>query len=165
MRVLRSILPMPPDTLVRRAIHSDTAALVPLIEEHALFERGTAEVSVPFLADALASGTLIGWIAQSPVMPVGYATATVDLSTWRSCELLHLDCLFVTTKCRNAGVGKLLIEAAIQHAVACGIDELQWQTPAWNDAACRFYTRLGAVAAPKVRFGLRVPNGNGGPPI
>ena len=29
---------------------------------------------------------------------------------------------------------------------------IEWQTPQWNAAAARFYERLGAVAAPKLRY-------------
>jgi hypothetical protein len=37
---------------------------------------------------------------------------------------------------------------------ACGDDEIQWQTPTWNTDARRFYERLGARPAEKIRYTL-----------
>jgi hypothetical protein len=33
---------------------------------------------------------------------------------------------------------------------------VQWQTPAWNEGAIRFYDRIGAVSKEKLRFFLPV---------
>ncbi|MGP3950192.1 hypothetical protein [Streptomyces sp. 7N604] len=37
-----------------------------------------------------------------------------------------------------------------------GLTEVQWQTPAWNEGAARFYERLGARAKEKLRYSLPV---------
>ena len=55
---------------------------------------------------------------------------------------------------RDGGVGKLLAHAVIELARERGSGELQWQTPAWNSGAIRFYSRLGARQQSKERFTL-----------
>ena len=42
----------------------------------------------------------------------------------------------------------------IAFATAQGLAQVQWQTPAWNRDAVRFYERLGAVGTDKMRFSL-----------
>lgn len=139
---------------VRRAGAGDAAALLPLIREHAAFERGVATIE----GDALAS--ILGetpvrvalWLAEMDGAPVGYAAATVDFATWRGRAYLHLDCLFVRAGHRGAGSGARLLRAVRRHAASLSLDEVQWQTPAWNDDARRFYLREGAAVSTKLRF-------------
>jgi GNAT superfamily N-acetyltransferase len=51
-----------------------------------------------------------------------------------------------------------LLQAAIEEARRQQIDHLEWQTPAWNEDAIRFYRRQGASHANKVRFRLTLRN-------
>ncbi len=124
---------------------------------HAEFERGTAEISLQRLASALAStpARLTAWLAVDAGEAIGYATATVDFSTWSGRSYLHLDCLFVRADRRGKGVGKCLLKAVRGHARCERLPEIQWQTPAWNDDSIRFYVREGAVPSEKVRFSLK----------
>lgn len=39
-------------------------------------------------------------------------------------------------------------------ALERGMPRIEWQTPAWNARAARFYERLGARALPKLRFAV-----------
>jgi ribosomal protein S18 acetylase RimI-like enzyme len=55
---------------------------------------------------------------------------------------------------RGAGAGARLVAAVAERARARGLTKLQWQTPVWNDAAIRFYGRLGAGRLAKERFTL-----------
>jgi GNAT superfamily N-acetyltransferase len=67
-----------------------------------------------------------------------------------------MDCLFLLPGHRGLGLGALLMDAVTAEARALGLDEVQWQTPTWNDGAMRFYDRLGARARQKVRYSLPV---------
>ena len=82
----------------------------------------------------------------------GYATWSREFSTWAGAEYVHLDCLYVDEAHRSGGHGRRLIEAVI--AEADGVP-LQWQTPAWNTRAQRFYDRLGAHGTDKIRYTYR----------
>ena len=141
---------------IGRALASDVDAMLPLIVEHAAFERDRATAEPETLRAALSGDAprLLAWLATSGDRAIGYASATIDFSTWRARLYLNLDCLFVAPADRGQGVGRALLAAARAHALDRGIDELQWQTPAWNEDAIRFYRRLGASDAPKQRFRL-----------
>ena len=98
---------------------------------------------------------LSAWVAESQSRAIGFATVTTEFSTWSACEFLHMDCLFVRESHRGAGAGAALLSNIMQFAREQRCPEIQWQTPAWNTAAERFYRREGAVAKPKLRFVLR----------
>jgi GNAT superfamily N-acetyltransferase len=131
-----------------------------LCRAHAAFER--AEIATPDAARlrrALFAPPvkLLAWVAtEESDRPIGYATATLDYSTWRARDFMHLDCLFVESDRRGDGIGRWLVDAVCRAARELEIDELQWQTPDWNIAAQRFYSRLGAQARAKTRFTLRL---------
>jgi GNAT superfamily N-acetyltransferase len=131
----------------------------PLVEAHAQYER--SETTLPpdwdsRTADLIETGRLMLLVAVAAGAPVGYATLTDDVATWSAAPYAHLDCLYVAEAHRDTGIGRLLIDAAVRCAVDQGYSELQWQTPAWNAGAIRFYDRLGARHQAKERFSLAV---------
>ena len=144
---------------VRRARPQDIAELVALCEEHAHFERVSYDTTAKAdrLADALfcASPRLYAWVAVAGDREIiGYATAAAEYSTWSAREYLHMDCLFVRSARRRAGVGASLLHSVIGLARALGHHEVQWQTPHWNVDASRFYRRHAGVDQHKLRFVL-----------
>ena len=140
--------------LVRRARGVDAAVLAVLCAEHAAYERAAFEGTREALRAALdaSSPRLFAWLAECDGAAVGYASASFEYSTWQAREFLHMDCLYLREHARGAGVGRALFEATVAHARAFGCAELQWQTPAWNDGAARFYRRIGAAPASKLRY-------------
>lgn len=170
---------------VRRARPDDIPHLVELAAEHAAFER--AAPPAPDLdrrLDALLFGAspprlrclVLVRAPRAPHTPhapgraradadrpgadwpiVGYASCAPEVSTWAGREYLHMDCLYVRAEHRGAGLGALLVDAVAAEARDLGMTEVQWQTPAWNDGAVRFYARLGAHAQEKLRYSLPVP--------
>jgi GNAT superfamily N-acetyltransferase len=144
---------------IRGALRDDIKGLVALCSEHAIFERAaydTADKSVR-LRQALFSAVprLYAWVVVIGGNLVGYATAAPEYSTWSAAEYLHMDCLYVKTEHRGAGIGAALMTSVVQLARERGYAEVQWQTPSWNTDACRFYRRQGGVAQEKLRFVLR----------
>ncbi|MGY0233788.1 N-acetyltransferase family protein [Longispora urticae] len=142
--------------IIRRVLPEDLPALATLCAAHADFER--AGPVAPDLADRLA-GALFGTgrlgclVLAGDGALGGYATFSREYSTWAGAEYTHLDCLFVVAGHRGGGWGRRLFDEVA--ALADG--ELQWQTPEWNTDAQRFYARLGARSAPKVRYTLPRP--------
>ena len=140
---------------VRAIEERDLNQLPEMCREHAAFER--REISAPE-ASLLHSAffdppaRLHGWVAHDGHGLLGYATATIDFSTWRARAFMHLDCLYVRERARGRNVGSALLVAVCERARDVGIDELQWQTPDWNLDAQRFYRRHGAMPSDKVRF-------------
>jgi GNAT superfamily N-acetyltransferase len=145
---------------VRPVRPSDMAVLVAMCDEHARHERapyrcaGKAEA----LSQALFCATprLHGWVADAAGELAGYATATLEFSTWQGGAFVHMDCLFVREGWRGHGIGAALLQAVGDFARRSGCLEVQWQTPGWNEDAARFYRRAGAVEKPKRRFFLAV---------
>lgn len=141
---------------VRRACGEDARVLLALCAEHATYER--AAFAIDGKCDALRAALdacpprLFAWLAERDGTAVGYASASFEYSTWGACEYLHMDCLYLREDARGAGVGPALFDALVAHARAHDCAELQWQTPAWNVGAIRFYARLGAIGAEKIRF-------------
>ena len=149
---------MSANCVVRRVRFDDLDALVAMCGEHALYEKAPYEPAgkAEALSQALFSAPprLHAWVAEAAGELVGYATATVEFSTWQAGEFLHMDCLFVRAGRRGGGTGAALLQAVGDFARHTGCLEIQWQTPAWNVDAARFYGRFGAVEKAKRRFFL-----------
>ncbi|WP_109124319.1 GNAT family N-acetyltransferase [Dyella sp. C11] len=143
---------------IRRAGRADVAALMAICAEHAAFERlpGRHGERADALADALEGSppALYAWLACVNDAIVGYASATVDFSTLDRARFLHMDCLYVRAAWRNRAVGRALWQHVHAQAMALDCIAVQWQTPAWNDHAARFYRRLGASESAKLRYVL-----------
>ena len=148
------------DCLVRQVAIDDLGELVELFVEHAQYEGAAFDPDgvADRLLDALWTQPvrLHAWVATSGAGLMGYAAATAEFSTWMARDYLHMDCLFVRDGWRGAGIGTALLAAVIEHACDSGYLVLQWQTPAWNKDAARFYRRNGAVEKIKRRYLLDV---------
>ena len=148
--------------IVIRAVEArDLDELVLLCAEHAAFERASFNPAGKRekLAQLLLARepALFAKVAASADSLVGYATASVEVSTWEAERFMHMDCLFVREAERGHGVGAKLMEAIMQESARMGITEMQWQTPRWNAAADRFYRRTGASVSEKLRYRLEIP--------
>ena len=146
---------------IRPVCPTDIDALVGLCEEHATFEKAAYDPAgkAERLRDALfsLSPRLIAWVALlGDQSIIGYASAAREYSTWNAREFLHMDCLFVQSRHRGAGIGAHLLVAVLEFARKSGIHEMQWQTPQWNRDARRFYQRQGARDQLKWRFKLSI---------
>ncbi|MGW0531632.1 N-acetyltransferase family protein [Streptomyces sp. NPDC003032] len=148
--------------VVRHARPADLPRVAELAAEHAAFEKaappgaGLAE-RLGALLFGVPEPRLRCLVAELPGGElVGYATCAPEISTWDGVEYLHMDCLFLRDGHRGLGLGPLLMDAVSAEARALGLTVVQWQTPAWNEGAIRFYDRLGARAKEKLRYTLEV---------
>lgn len=146
---------------IRPAVPADLPALLSLIAEHAAYERAAAppadlgeRLAPALFGDPPRLNCLVAAehdTAAGHGALAGYATWTRDFATWTGRAYTHLDCLYLVAGRRGQGLGARLLDAV---RAATGEAETQWQTPAWNTDAQRFYLRTGAIAADKVRFTL-----------
>ncbi|WP_371496475.1 GNAT family N-acetyltransferase [Kitasatospora sp. NBC_00374] len=147
---------------VRPAVPADLPAVAVLAAEHAAYERAAppADALAQLLVGELferAEPRLSCLVAELPGGALaGYATCTEEFSTWQGRPYLHLDCLYLRDEHRGLGLGARLIDAVLAEARARQLDEVQWNTPAWNEGAIRFYDRLGATRKEKQRYSLAV---------
>ncbi|MGL4610331.1 MAG: GNAT family N-acetyltransferase [Trueperaceae bacterium] len=142
--------------LIRSLEPSDLPHLVELCAEHAAFEKAAYDKlgKEHMLEAAIFSDTprLFVWIAAQEKNIVGYASATLDFSTWDAHVFAYLDCLYVQPSARNKSIGQALLDAVVVFARGKQCHNVQWQTPTWNVDAQRFYRRRNAMQLSKERF-------------
>jgi ribosomal protein S18 acetylase RimI-like enzyme len=146
--------------VVRAAQSGDIEEIVRLCAAHAEYER--AEYDPAGKADALRRMLF----APQPRLfclvvercngkgLAGYASWSLEASTWNANHYAHMDCLYLDPDTRGQGIGKTLIARIAADAIAEGVTQVQWQTPAFNADAIRFYERLGTTRNDKIRFYL-----------
>lgn len=144
---------------IRKARPGDAASLLDLIRQHAAFEQAAAVVGDSDLTRLLASAAPPAHllVAEDHEELTGYAALTFDYALWSAARFAHLDCLFVAEAARGGGVGRRLFEEACLLAREMGSGWIEWQTPAWNVEAIRFYERQGGTGLPKMRFSANLP--------
>ena len=82
----------------------------------------------------------------------GYLLVLVQYSTFDACRYLYLDCLFLVQAFRGKGIGLWAMNELRGLAAQLDCPFLEWQTPASNGPAIRFYEKLTTTGKPKVRF-------------
>jgi len=143
-------------TRIRPLTERDLDELVDLCSEHAEYERSSYErdgkrerLAALLLGPAPRAHCLV---VEADEGLAGYATWSREFSTWGACEYLHMDCLYLRPAFRGLGLGKQLLDVLAETCTREGLDHLEWQTPAWNEGAIRFYRREGATGVEKLRF-------------
>lgn len=143
---------------IRNVTLVDLTELVVLCAEHAAYERSHydpqgKEEALRIMLFA-PEARLHCLVAEAEGKLIGYATFSVECSTWDAAYYMHMDCLFLRSEARNKGLGKQLMKAIAQQALEMGVTRMQWQTPSFNVDAVRFYDRLGPVKKEKYRLFL-----------
>ncbi|MFY0689340.1 MAG: GNAT family N-acetyltransferase [Cyclobacteriaceae bacterium] len=67
-----------------------------------------------------------------------------------------MDCLFIKEDFRRGGIGKKMLEKILEEARHSRCNEVQWQTPIWNQLGIGFYQKIGATVVEKTRLYLGV---------
>jgi GNAT superfamily N-acetyltransferase len=141
---------------IRKAIPADIAEIINLCGEHAEYEK--AEYSSEGKAEKLSAFLFAEnprvhcLIAENENGIVGYATYMLEFSTWDADFYVHMDCLYLRDFARGFGIGEALIEEIARYANANECNQIQWQTPVFNERAIKFYYRIGATSKQKLRL-------------
>ncbi|RED44519.1 acetyltransferase (GNAT) family protein [Winogradskyella eximia] len=131
----------------RLALRQDMPRVLELIQELAIFEKESdaVEVSVSDL-EKDGFGThpkFICFVLEVENTIEGIALVYPRYSTWKG-EVLHLEDLIVSEKCRGKGLGTQLLDAVVKHAKQIGVKRVSWEVLDWNDPAIEFYESKGA---------------------
>tara|TARA_R110002111_G_scaffold249328_2_gene313216 strand:- start:9273 stop:9749 length:477 start_codon:yes stop_codon:yes gene_type:complete len=131
----------------RLALRQDMPRVLELIQELAIFEKESdaVEVSVSDL-EKDGFGThpkFICFVLEVENTIEGIALVYPRYSTWKG-EVLHLEDLIVSKKCRGKGLGTQLLGAVVKHAKQIGVKRVSWEVLDWNDPAIEFYESKGA---------------------
>jgi len=73
----------------------------------------------------------------------GIALVYTRYSTWKG-QVLHLEDLIVSEKCRGKGLGTLLLDAVVKYAKQLEVKRVCWEVLDWNEPAIKFYESKGA---------------------
>jgi GNAT superfamily N-acetyltransferase len=148
------------DYIIRPVKENDLEELLILIGEHADFEQAPFD---PTPHKEKLKIALFGqpvrlncWVVEQRAKLTGYVSFTFDFSTWGAADFMYMDCLYLREGSRGYGIGTAIIKKLYQLARERNCINIQWQTPAFNASAIRFYHKNHAVSKNKVRFTLKV---------
>lgn len=129
---------------IRIAEETDFAQIVELIKALAVFEKQPEEM-VNSVDRMLAEKDFFHcFVAETNDKKiVGYASYFFCYYTFIG-KSLYMDDLYVSSDCREKGVGTLLINKVIDYAKETSCHILSWQVSFWNKRAIDFYKNLGA---------------------
>ncbi len=138
-----------PDALViDGATRRDLPLILRFIKELAEYERLAHEVVA---TESELERTLFGERPFAEVVlaklggdPVGFALFFHNYSTFLGRPGLYLEDLYVRPEARSKGVGLALLRHLARLARERGCGRLEWWVLDWNEAAIRFYRKLGA---------------------
>lgn len=133
--------------LIRRAGAADAPTLLPLIAAYWAFESisGFDPVRLgPQLERLLSTpGLGTGWIASEGGVATGYLLAVYVFSLEHAGLTAEIDEFFVLPELRGSGVGSEMIRRAESEFIDAGCTNVSLQLSRHNDAARRFYRRIG----------------------
>jgi len=135
--------------VIRRAEVTDAGPLLGLMRQLAQFE-GYDEYFAVTEADLIARGLgrcedaqFVAWVAEGDGVLQGYAVAYLVPFTFDLRPTVVLKELFVSGDSRGRRVGEQLFAEVLLYGKARGARLLRWQVLPTNEAAQRFYGRLG----------------------
>ena len=132
---------------IRPATINDAALLWTMIRELADYERELESVSITeedLQRDGFAENPRFrALIAEWDGQPAAYALFFGYYSTWAG-RGLYLEDLFVRKEFRGCGIGKALLAAVAQIAVAEHSRGMHWEVLDWNEPAIEWYKAVGA---------------------
>jgi GNAT superfamily N-acetyltransferase len=87
-------------------------------------------------------------VAEDQGELVGCALWHRSFSSFRGCEVIYLEDLAVLEQYRGKGIGRELMRALAQLALARGAPSIYWLMMGWNTEGKKFYEKLGAEIEP-----------------
>ena len=132
---------------ITRASLGDLDQLAPLFDQYRQFYHLPADLALAreFLQARLHVGDSVVFLAATGTAPCGFVQLyPVYASTAaRPGRLWLLNDLFVSPEARGAGVGRALMQRALDHGIATGATGIFLQTARDNHGAQRLYEELG----------------------
>ena len=135
---------MSSNTIIRVGTKQDLRYVLELIKELALYEKAPDEVTntvEQMEIDGFGPKPVFGlFVAENEMGIVGISIYYWRYSTWKA-KRLYLEDIVVTEKERGSGIGKLLFDRTMQHALDENCSGMMWQVLDWNEPAINFYKK------------------------
>ena len=149
-------LPATPPTgiRIRRATEADAALVDILVREIAAHQGDHVQATAADWGSMLTRDDVRVLLAFDGERPVGYVSTLRRFHLWSASDLIALDDLWVRPAARDKGVGRALMQAVADLAAPERL-AIVWGARADNEAAHRFYLRLGAAMTTKAMFSWR----------
>jgi GNAT superfamily N-acetyltransferase len=138
------------ETIIRDGKKEDLPRALELVKELALYEKAPDEVinTVKLMErDGFGPQPIFGFfVAENETGIVGLSLYYWRYSTWKG-KRLYLEDIIVTESERGKGVGKILFDRTMQHALDTDCTGMMWQVLDWNEPAINFYKKYGSKIA------------------
>jgi len=129
---------------IRPGTKQDLPRALELVKELALYEKAPHEVTNTverMEKDGFGLNPIFGFfVAENETGVVGISIYYWRYSTWKG-KRLYLEDIVVTEKERGSGIGKLLFDRTMQHALDENCTGMLWQVLDWNEPAINFYKK------------------------
>jgi GNAT superfamily N-acetyltransferase len=131
---------------IRRATKEDIGLVRDLVMELAIFEKAPEEVTSS-LADYVQEGFSVNPLFTANLIYLndelaGFSLWYYRFSTWKG-RRFYLEDLYIKEAYRGKGLGRKLINEAIEEAKRMKCTGMMWQVLDWNQPAIDFYNTLG----------------------
>ena len=135
-------------TTIRPARPGEAPLVLAFVRELAAFEKLSYAVGATeeALDEALfgPAASVFCDIAESAGEPAGCALWFLKFSSFRGCNGLYLEDLFVRPAHRGCGIGRALLRHLAKRCIAESWSRLEWTVSDWNEDAIGFYRAQGA---------------------
>jgi GNAT superfamily N-acetyltransferase len=132
---------------IRVGKKEDLTRTLELVRELAEYERAPHEVinTVELMEkDGFGPNPIFGFfVAEENDRIIGLSLYYWRYSTWKG-KRLYLEDIIVTESERGRGIGKLLFDRTMRHAVDENCSGMIWQVLDWNEPAINFYKKYGS---------------------
>jgi len=129
--------------IIRRARPGDEGSIVRLAHEMAEGEHDVSPLDEPYARRFLASPATGVLLAEDGGDVVGLLSYALVPGLYHAADSGLIELLVVTAPRRGEGIGRLLVDAALDLFVAAGCAEASVSTGETNDAAQRVYRDAG----------------------
>jgi GNAT superfamily N-acetyltransferase len=130
--------------IIRTGENKDLPRVLELVNELAVYEKAPHEVinTVELMEkDGFGPNPIFGFfVAEKDRVIVGISVYYWRYSTWKG-KRLYLEDIVVTENERGHGIGKLLFDRTMQHAVDENCSGMLWQVLDWNEPGINFYRK------------------------